>query len=106
MIRASSCLEAGATSPRWVGKGLGEVVSGGWTGSSTGVWQRGQKVAVASSSTPQWTQYGIKRPFFSYSVRLLSTFTATPSRTRNRKKSRSVSVSFRVPAKVISMMSP
>ena len=53
MSSATSCLAAGATSPRRVGKGLGEAVSTGWPGSRTRVWHRGQKDAVASSSTPQ-----------------------------------------------------
>ena len=53
MSSATSCLAAGATSPRRVGKGLGETVSTGWPGSRTRVWHRGQKDAVASSSTPQ-----------------------------------------------------
>ena len=56
MSSASSRLEAGATSPRWVGKGLGACSSTGWPGLSTGVWHSGQKDAVASSSTPQLTQ--------------------------------------------------
>ena len=54
--RPTSTLDTGATSPRRVGKGLGESVSTGWRGSATGVWHRGQKDAVGSSSTPQWTQ--------------------------------------------------
>ena len=71
-------------------------------GRDVSVPHSGQLRALASSSTPQFTQYDM----IPQSFLLESIFTGTPSFTSQRKKSRSRFASFMVPEKLMARVSP